>query len=488
MKLFVLNLLFALSLLGLFNETMSLSVAEDKNQETVVLQDPESMSFGTTKWGEVNLNHFFSFEEWKNQIDDKALTPGWEILAKEKNAREVVGRFFQCAGTCRVDRGKSFFNPRYLTKIYEGDEVQATGDSYAWIFLLDGTMVRLSPESSIIFNEINIGVKENFFSARINSGNVLWLSRSESLYEELNLRETDVLFNPISLYEAIPIPDKKSYDESNLIEMVSEKQTVLNQYKNLNSLVEKNNKLTLGKPSYVFLIMPNASVLGYNPHVEIVSIFGGKSYIKNRSEILLGLKSNEEKSKPSELLIQKRGFENTDLTPLPSDKWMEVDETGRLISEATEHLYLLSMGEFVTKYIPSLLVARELMMTKYSEFAFREKYDASHLSLIDGYRLWGAISHESSAENIKQDLELRLDYIKEYFRRIETTNLLVSTHFGERLKLRGESIKAMEFGNYFFSRAIDRYYSYPELNNESENGEILNSTTKALWKHMHGIR
>ena len=75
-----------------------------------------------------------------------------EPIAHDRNSHEIVGRFFQCVGRCRVDRGLNFFNPSFSTAIYEGDEVQTIGESFAWIFLLDGTMVRLSPESSINFN------------------------------------------------------------------------------------------------------------------------------------------------------------------------------------------------------------------------------------------------------------------------------------------------------------------------------------------------
>ena len=181
-----------------------------------------------------------------------------------------------------------------------------------------------------------------------------------------------------------------------------------------------------------------------------------------------------------------RGFENSELTKVESDKWLVVDEKGRNVAEAIDNIYWLAMGEFVTKRIPSLMVARELLLTKYSEFAFREKYDRNILASVDGYRLWGSI--KSSSGEKKDDLELRLDFLKEYFRRIETTNLLVSSHFSERLKDRGETIKSMEYGNIFFIKALNKFYTYKEYSDEKETGEIQNSTTKSLWKRMHGIK
>jgi hypothetical protein len=388
-----------------------------------------------------------------------------------------------------VDRGQSFFNPSFRTAVYEGDEVLTIGESYAWIFLFDGTMVRLSPESSVSFNEINIGVKENFLNARVNAGNVVWLSRNEELFEERNNRETDVIFFPLAMYEAQATSDKKTYEEDQLIEMLEEKKTVFNQYKNLNQLIEFNNLHTHKKPTYAFIVTSNASFMGYNPSLEIISLLGGKTYFKKRSHRFLGLMSDVG-TDANEIFIQKRGFENATLTPLNDDIWMVMDEKGRNLEEATEHTYWLSMGEFLTKYIPSIMVARELMLSKYSEFAFLEKNEAKSLAQNVGYRLWGAINSKDTENDPskKQDLEQRLDFLKEYYRRIETTNLLVSTHFRERLKERGESIKSMEYGNFFFIKALNKYYSYEDYNEDKENGAVSNSNSKLLWKRMHGIK
>lgn len=455
----------------------SLGVAQEKS---VVFKN---QTHGITKWGEIKLDSFLSFKNWKDQSDERDLVPEWEAIVRERNNREIIGRFFQCVGVCRVDRGQSFFNPSFSSSLYEGDEIQTIGDSYAWIFLFDGTMVRLSPESSINLNEINIGVKENFISARVNAGDVLWLSRNEAVFEELNARETDVLFAPLALYDAQPVPDKKSYKEDDLIEMVEEKQTILNQYKNLNSLIESNNKMTKGKPTYAFIVVPNMTLMGYNPSVEIVSLLGGKTYFKKRSPETLGFKKD---TVEEDTFLQVRGFENKELTKIQSDEWLMMDEKGRNYAKASENINWLTMGEFITKRIPSLMVARELMLQKYSEFAFREKYDPLLFATKDGYRLWGSLKKIDGDK--KSDLEQRLDFLKEYFRRIETTNLTVSSHFSERLKERGETLKTMEFGTYFFIKALDKYYSYEEYKDDRETGEVLNSTTKTLWKRMHGIK
>jgi len=435
------------------------------------------------KWGEVDIENFLSFKEWKALADQREIVPEWESIIRERNNRELVGYFLQCVDSCRIDRGTSFFNPSFRTPVYEGDEIQTIGQSYAWIFLLDGTMVRLSPESSVNINEFNIGIKENFISARVNTGNILWLSRDELLFEEQNTKETDVLFLPPAFYEAQSISDQKKYDEDSLIELLEEKQSMLKHFIKLNQMIADNNKMTKAKKTYSFIVVPNMTIMGYDLSLEVISFIGGKTYFKKRSAQLLGQKGE---GLEEEAYIQMRGFENKELSKVQSDKWLEVDEKGRSLVSASDEdkLNLFAMGEFITKHIPTILMARELLLAQYSEFCFREKYDLKQMAQLQGYRIWGELKSDTK----KDDLELRLDFLKEYFRRAETTNLLAAGHFSDRLKARGEVMKSMEYSSYFFFKALQKYYSYMDYSDDNKKGEVLNSTTKTLWKRIHGIK
>lgn len=438
-----------------------------------------------TKWDNLPVGSFLSFREWKKESDMQEQVTGYEKVVNDRNHRELAGRIFQCVGSCRIDRGDGFFNGSPRTGILEGDEIQTMGDSYAWIFLFDGTMVRLSPHSSITFNELNIGVSENFINARVNAGNVLWLSRQKNLFEENNNRETDVIFFPYSLYESLPITEKKPYLEDNLFELLSENHTNADQYKALNEKITANNQW-VEKPTYAFIVLPNVTLMGYKPNVEMVSLLGGKSYFKKRSYKTLGLVDDPA---TNELKAQSRGYDNKTLTDVEEDSWMEVDEKGKSFSEVSD-THLLMMGEFITKRIPSIMLARELYLSEYSEFAFKKSYDAAQLAKDEGYLLWGKL--KASEGSPKENLELRLDFLTEYFRRIETSNLVTNSRFTERMNERGEKTSAMVYGNYFFITALNRYYKIGEgisaNSNDKETGEVLNSTQKLLWKKMHGIR
>lgn len=437
-----------------------------------------------TTWGNLPTESFLSFKEWKDESDIRDQVPNWERIIRERDNRELVGRVFQCVGVCRIDRGESFFNGSHRTGIYEGDEFQTFGESYAWVFLLDGTMIRLSPGSSITFNEFNIGVKENFINARVNAGNIVWLSRHELPFEELNTRETDVLFFPLDLFEASPIIEKKDYKEVDLYSLIEEPKDKFNQYIRLNDEIGKNNKMTMGKKTYAFVVLPNATIMGQSPNMELVVLLGGKSFLKKRSFAELGLKNYEEKE-IDELFMQMRGFENKELTSIKEAQWISIDEKGRSFA-TIEDINWLSIGEFITKRIPSIMLGREIFISRYSELVFREKYDPYVLAKNDGYRLWGKIKSDNPEK--KDDLELRLEFLKEYFRRIETSNLLASSRFKKRLEERGEKVESSEYGTHYFVKALKHYYYFNDYTDERETGEVLNSTTKDLWKRMHGIR
>ena len=87
---------------------------------------------------------------------------------------------------------------------------------------------------------------------------------------------------------------------------------------------------------------------------------------------------------------------------------------------------------------------------------------------------------------------MRLEFLKEYSRRVETSNLLASSKISDRLKSRGDKNLTTEYGRHFFITALNKYYRFGEIqkNNfdDKETGEVLNSTKKLLWKKMHGIR
>ena len=124
-------------------------------------------------------------------------------------------------------------------------------------------------------------------------------------------------------------------------------------------------------------------------------------------------------------------------------------------------------------------------MQDYSKVFFQDEYDRLKLAKVDGYRLWGKLEAEGDK---KDDLNLRLDFLKEYTRRIETTNLNTAKNFRMAVQARGEEIEVMQYGSYFFEKALESYFSVQNTNIEDESTAELNSSSKLIWKMMHGYK
>lgn len=459
----------------------------DKKIEVVKKIEFKDQKASLTPWGKIDTDHFLSFKEWKFERDLKDQNPEWERVLRERKLEESMGKIYQCVGKCRVERGQSYFNGQHRSTIYEGDEIETSEDSYAWIFFLDGTMMRMAPKTSVRLNEINVGQKNDFLSVRVNYGSVLWLSRDENLYEEHNLRDTDSIFFPYAEYEAIPIEDKPILTDENLFLAMEETNTNLNYRKKLNYLINKNNLITKHKKTYAFIVLPNATLMGMIPSFDIVHLLKGKSYFNMRSQKILE-KKDKEIEVTTDAYVQLRGMDNKSLSSISEDSWYEVDPNGVTLTESSE-AGLFSINEFITKRPTRILVGREIFLERYSKFVFTENKDSLKFAKDYGYRLWSEID-EKGVES-KFDLTLRLEYLKEYFRRVETTNLKSGLVFDERQIERGNKVDKMEYGDYFYNKAMDAYYMAGKKNSEINSKEFfedLNSTKKTLWKNMHGIR
>ncbi|MBK24444.1 MAG: hypothetical protein CME70_10650 [Halobacteriovorax sp.] len=428
------------------------------------------------KWDEINPDGWLGLDAWKKARVRKDQEPEWKLNLIERNLRELVGRFLECVGDCRIYRGEGFSTSQYKSRVRELDEIITQQNSYAWIAMADGTMVRLSPNTSVSFKEINIGKKENFLHIRINSGNLLVLNRVKHKYKIRNLRETDKVFLPLGLNDANPEEVKIKLNEDDLSNFIEENTTVQKHYKKLNTYIESNNDLIEGKETHTMVVMPNGTVFGKNMQAEFVVLLGGESYVKQRTFKEQFMDLEEESEPEAELDYYYRGFENKDKFTLEPGNWYRVGIKGKSIVPHSDP-QLFRVGEYLTSNIPSILLAREILVEEKSEFIFKTGISRKDLAENGGYRLWGEIDKKGD------DLNLRIRFLKEYTRRIETTNLVVARQFKRRASDRGELTKSMIYDSSFYDRALRDYI----VSRDSEiivdtDREVLNSTKKLFWK------
>ncbi len=454
---------------------------EEETLNSEQLAENQGLKYGRQNydlidWKKLNVEYWGDLATWKSERELKDQYPRWKVAFKQRALVELVGRFVDCVGECLSFRADGHAHMQYRSAIMEGDEIQTGKDSYAWIFLMDGTLVRLSPNTSISFKEINISSDRFLFHARLNYGNMLWMSRFRDKVEANNDRETDSLFLPLAYYEVNPPSRIQMPKEDDLYAFLIEDNTNLGQYIRLNNLLEENNKLMAQKRSTVFLTMPNGSLMAESPMVEMVALERGKSYLKNRSFKMY----NPEAAPEQKATFFFRGLLNREESEVALDTWYEVDADGRSISPYDAADLNFSFGEYLTKRIPSLMLAREMMIKDYSLPLFDPKIDEVKLA-GETYRMWNGPNKLADDE-----IQKRLDFLKEYTRREETTLQGVARLFNERLKERGDELPTTVYSDEFFARAVNHFIMTGNKRKAVSNDrEALNSTKKRFWEMIH---
>lgn len=428
------------------------------------------------RWGDVEHDDFLDFRQWKVDLKVKETEPRWRRNLQERRLREKVGYVIECVGECRSFRGVGYARVDYLSTLREGDELQTMPNSYLWIYLMDGTMVRLAPNSTITLKEMNIGKKENFVFLRLNAGNILVWSRSGKKFKPQNFKETDPIFYPLSMLDANPDTQILKVDEEDLFAYLEKGIDYNRKYSRLNELIEKNGRPE--KKTLYFLVMPNGTIFGENLVAEFIVLTGNKSYFKLRDEEQIGLAEVESRVEPT---LYYRGFKNDQTSKVDFSQWYEIGAKGRE-SRVYDEPKRFAIGEFLTKNIPTILVAREIFYKNYSAFT-QQSLSEENLATNYGYRLWEPYEKEDS------DLNLRVQFLVEYTRRAETTNLLAAEQFKKRIERRGEKWSFSIYSRDFYEDAIGKFYNYRDgVSILSGTGETLNSERKPYWKLIHGLK
>lgn len=465
--------LFVVSLFFLGREAVAQNTSEllYRDQQRSLIQ-----------WDQVNLDEWSDFELWKKQLYIKETTPQWELTLRENRLKEEVGKVLQCVGDCRIETGTGSSTAQFRSSIYEEEDVITGDESYLWLYMMDGSMVRLSPNSSVTLKEIDVAFDSIFFHLRVNYGNVLWQSRSVAKFLPNEARETDLLFLPMDFYEANELTKVNDVVEDSLFSFLEQSTVKNNRIGELNQLIEKNNSFASDKPTYVLMVAPNASVFAHNPCLEFVVIVGGESYIKSRNYSQQGL---EGKGSEEEIALDYRGFRGNVSTTFPVGQWISVSRTGRDIGRPSlDMLQKLKIGEFPTKRITSILIARELLLKEYSQFIFNKSMDRLTLARDHGYRLWF-----KDKESEELELAQRISFLREYVRRLETTNLLASEKIMKDYQSARENVVGSRYSSAFYARSILTYLKRGDAIPEGVvDFRQLNSTRRTLWKKMHAIR
>lgn len=426
-----------------------------------------------TDWKNVDEQDWLDITKWKEQRIIKDKVPNWKEILRNQRNREVIGRVIKCLGVCSNYRGAQAASSDFQTVLREGDEFFTDKQSYAWLVLLEGSLIRLSPKTSITLTEINLGVNENLLAIRLNQGHIHYQGRLAGKFTVLDKVESDTGFYPLMLkqanrefyaineYRSLPLEYKPTYS-------VKRNPGHQLQYKKLNELLQEYQ---LKKTTKVFIYAPNVSLLAKNVSLDLFYNINSKTMLKY-SKTLEGFEKLD--SRESSLEIYLRGYENSKVSEVEEGIWFEIDKDGKSIGNAYDYPKALDAITSFPRRIPSIHIAREIFMRKYSQFILQEK-SITKVEMMNkfGYRLW-------DSDDVSE-ISRRISFLKEYVRRVETTNLKnISKVFKEQ--------KKMSIDKSYFQLAMSRHYNYIKTLYNRERKLIfeMNDTQYYMWLLKYG--
>nr|MBA2406021.1 hypothetical protein [Bdellovibrionales bacterium] len=365
----------------------------------------KGQKYSLIPWDTQDPEAWLSVDKWllERTLKDKA--PDWKLRLRDDRQLEHIGKVLQCRGKCQVYRGTMKATVQHLSQINEGDEFKTDVDSVAWIYLMDGSLVRIGPSSSISFQEINWSKTEVFHLMRLHEGHIYWHPRDAKEFPLDLSPETDALSLPLLVRESNQAwferdLFQKQSDFARSEETIKLEDTVIHsQIKKLNELRVQNN-VTAPPVTRVMMVAPNGTLVGKLTSFDFFHYPGGKSHFKKRHS-----------QEGHELSLQLRGYTATDTTSVTEEEWFEIEPNGRSHAKVEQVTGALEITELLTRRIKTIELAREFWMEKYTLPVVKTLTEPKELAIKHGYSLWG------------EEHNKRFDFLVEYTRRMETTNL-----------------------------------------------------------------
>jgi hypothetical protein len=389
-------------------------------------------------WSNLDPEDWLSIQTWLAERKIKDATPNWKLRLRQAKLGELAGKMLNCHGTCYIYRGSRKARGQHLSRILEGDEVKTTKDSVAWIYMMDGSLLRLSSETSVSINEFNIGESQIFILARLNQGHVFWHPRHTKELTPDFQPETDSASLPLMVREANQQYFerdlfKRQNDQARLSEVFElDENAVTNQFLAINKILNRNNGL-IPLPTKVMFVSPNSTVVGAKVSFDYLYYPGGKGYLKKRST-----------EEGEEFSLHLRGYNDSLVIPIADTTWHEIIPNGRVVTPLLDVPGILQITELLTKRIKTIELAREIWVEAFTVPMLENRKNPTLMAREFGYTIWG------------EELKKRFDFLVEYTRRIETTNLRSLENLLLKLEKNGEVV-SRELSEDHYRASLNHY-------------------------------
>lgn len=425
-----------------------------------------------TNWKKIKEENWFDLNKWIESRKLKDKTPAWRTYLRNKRNAEISARVLKCIGVCRYFQETRGNHAHYMSVLREGDEFITEPHSSAWITLIDGTLLRVAPDSSVTFIEINLTKKKVFQLLRLNYGYIHTQSRLGGEFEVLNKSETDLGFYPLMIKAAnreyYAMKEFRAYsDYDQMIYGITENAGHISQYNKLNEHTKMNAEYMQKIDSQLVVFTPNTTVDMLNSHLQMFYAINGKTHFKVSKNIPFFKQDN---SKDQSNRVALRGYTNREKEVALDNQWYEVDARGTILNQNDDLGKVYGVMDGFTNRIPTIQLAREIFFNQYTKKLFHPTLKKDDLAKDHLYYLW----------NQENELSKREKFLDEYIRRTETTNVKVLAKVFKDVEPKAFQKsyyqKAME-GHY---RALRKQYSEAQLAVRE-----LNDNEYYLWLIKH---
>jgi hypothetical protein len=214
----------------------------------------------------------------------------------------------------------------------------------------------------------------------------------------------------------------------------------------------------------VMMVAPNMTLVGSMVSFDLFHYPGGKSFFKKRLP-------QEEHN----LMTQLRGYSSTESLPVTEEAWFEVDVTGRSLTKVEQVSGALEITELLTRRIKSFELAREVWMSKYTLDVVKTMTDPKQMAILHGYSLWD------------ESLDKRYEFLVEYTRRMETTNLRSMDNLLKKLETTGEVVQK-EMSDSHYKLALNFYLRDLKTRYTDKKMQVreMNDLQYYVWILRHG--
>ncbi|MGE3610328.1 MAG: hypothetical protein AB7I27_12120 [Bacteriovoracaceae bacterium] len=417
-------------------------------------------------WDEIDPEQWLNIDLWIKEREVKDKHADWKMRLRDVKQSELMGKLLSCVGECEIFRGTRSARGSFLSQLKEGDELKTKKDSVAWVYLMDGSLLRVAPESSVSLLEINLSEEEVFVLMRLNEGHSFIHPRKRELFVNQDGPETDSVSLPLKILEANQeFFERQIYktqsDSKHLQDFMNPSAEAISaQVNKINELIVSNNE-EFNLKTRMMIVTPTGTIESDQQSLDVVYIPGGKGYFKKRDG--------------NNISLELRGYQANEKILISENAWYEIDPSGKsytLLSSPNSELQII---ELLTKRVKTFELARELWLKDFSIPIFAALKEEKKLAVEYGYAKWG------------KEHQIRLNFLNEYTRRIETTNLKSIQNLIGKL-IRDGQVVNQELSQIYYQNALNHYLMGLKVRYTSRKLQVreMSDLQYYAWTLRHG--